>query len=244
MTPASIRNNNPGAMYPGPSARKFGGDKFETLRSKDGTHKIATFPTPTHGAAALFHLLSTGYVNMTIEKAIAKWCGGYYVSAYLKVLEQKSGVKPTDVLTLAMVRDHTIAVPIARAMAWQEAGRDFPLSEQEWVEAHAMAFGDATAPSFAPGNDVPSPRPEARAEQAVAAVAKPAAASSGVVAGGLTWLSGNIPSVDTLASWQASAAKLGEVVTWAAGNWKTVLMAGVTYGFACHVLPWLAKGRV
>ena len=36
MIPASIRNNNPGAMYPGKSAKKFGSSTFETLKSKDG----------------------------------------------------------------------------------------------------------------------------------------------------------------------------------------------------------------
>lgn len=54
MIPASIRNNNPGAMYPGPSAKKFGSKRFETLKSHDGTHKIACFDDPVHGAAAQF----------------------------------------------------------------------------------------------------------------------------------------------------------------------------------------------
>lgn len=244
MIPASIRNNNPGAMYPGKSSKRFGSVSFETLRSRDGVHKIATFPTGKHGAAAMFHLLSTGYVGMPIEKAIAKWCGGYYVSTYLKVLEQKAGVKPSDPLTLAVLRDHAVAVPIARAMAWQEAGRDYPLSEQEWVEAHAMAFGDALAPAFAPGNDVPSPKAEMREAQAVAAVAKPAAGGAALLGTGLTWASNNVPSVDTLASWQGSAEKLGQVATWAAGNWQLMIGAAAVYGLTCHVLPWLARGRV
>lgn len=243
MVPASIRNHNPGAMYPGPSAKRFGSASFETLRSKDGVHKIATFPTHQHGAAAMFHLLSTRYVGLPIDKAIAKWCGGYYVSTYLKVLEQKSGVKASDTLTLAMLRDHAVAVPIARAMAWQEAGRDYPLSEQEWVEAHGMAFGDAMAPAFSPGNDVPSPKVEMREAQAVAAVARPAAGGAALLGTGLTWASNNVPSVDTLASWQASAEKLGQLATWAAGNWQLTIGVTAAYVSACHVLPWLARGR-
>ncbi len=57
MIPATIRNNNPGGMYPGKSSKKFGSTSYETLRSKDGVHKIATFPTKLHGAAAMFDLL-------------------------------------------------------------------------------------------------------------------------------------------------------------------------------------------
>ncbi|NCV40076.1 MAG: hypothetical protein EBW11_05870, partial [Betaproteobacteria bacterium] len=106
MIPASIRNNNPGAMYPGPSARKFGSTSFETLKSKDGTHKIATFSSSKHGAAAMFDLLARDYTGKTIEAVITRWCGGYYASTYLKVLQQKGGIEATDVLTRAMLLDH------------------------------------------------------------------------------------------------------------------------------------------
>ncbi len=75
MIPASIRNRNAGAQYPGPSARKFGSTGFETLRSKDGVHKIATFPTHLHGAAALFDLLDRRYTGLTVEKAIGLGAG-------------------------------------------------------------------------------------------------------------------------------------------------------------------------
>ena len=245
MTPASIRNNNPGAQYPGPSARKFGATQHEVLRSKDGVHKIATFPTAIHGAAAMFDLLgSRAYVGRSIEAAITKWCGGYYVATYLKVLDQHGGVKASDTLTAALVRDPGFAIPLAKAMARQEAGRAFPLDDAGWQQAHAMAFGEAVAPAFAPDNDVPSPRPETRAATAVADVAKPAAALLAVPTGGLTWLSGNIPSIDTLSSWQAQATKLGELSSWGLANWKTVLGAAVVYGVACHLLPWLARERI
>jgi len=163
MTPASIRNRNPGAMYPGPSAKKFGSTSYETLRSKDGVHKIATFPTSVHGAAAQFDLLNRDYTGKTLEKAIEKWCGNYYSAIYLKVLKDRAGVEPDTVLTKAMLADHEIAIPIAKAMAWQEAGCDYPLKDEEWREAHQMAFGGETvAPSWNPRNDVPTPKRETR----------------------------------------------------------------------------------
>lgn len=163
MIPASIRNRNPGAQYPGPSARKFGSTSFETLRSKDGVHKIATFPTSIHGAAAQFDLLARDYTGVTLEKAIAKWCGGFYAPTYLKVLKDRADVTPETVLTKAMLADYEFAIPFAKAMAWQEAGCDFPLKDEDWLEAHQMAMGkESAAPGWNPRNDVPTPKLETR----------------------------------------------------------------------------------
>lgn len=165
MIPASIRNRNPGAMYPGKSATKFGSTSYETLKSKDGVHKIATFPTSIHGAAAQFDLLSRVYTGMTIEKAITKWCGNFYAPTYLKVLKDRADVTPETVLTRAMLADHEFAIPFAKAMAWQEAGCDFPLKDDEWLEAHQMALGkEVAAPAWNPRNDVPTPKLETRQE--------------------------------------------------------------------------------
>ena len=157
MIPASIRNNNPGAMYPGRSSRKFGSTSFETLRSQDGVHKIATFPSSIHGAAAQFDLLMQSYCGQPIELAIKKWCGGFYANTYLAVLENKAGIKRSDQLTKDILRNPETAIPLARAMALQEAGRDFPLDEAGWLAGHQMAFSGAVAPAYRPENDVPSP---------------------------------------------------------------------------------------
>lgn len=183
ITPASIRNNNPGAMYPGKSAKKFGSRSFETLKSKDGVHKIATFPTPVHGAAAQFDLLHNSYCGMPLEKAITKWCGAYYVSTYLKVLETNGGIKRTDTLTKEHIKDPAIAIPLARAMALQEAGRDYPMDDDDWEAAHAMAFSSGVAPAFSPDNDVPAPKRETRIAEAVGTV-KAVAGAASVVGGG------------------------------------------------------------
>ena len=64
MKPASIRYNNPGAQYPGPSARRFGSVGTEII---GGGHKIAVFDDPVKGAAAQFDLLNRGYAGMTLR---------------------------------------------------------------------------------------------------------------------------------------------------------------------------------
>lgn len=238
MTPASIRNNNPGAAYPGPSSRKFGSTSHEVLRSKDGTHKIATFPTATHGAAAMFDLLDRRYTGMSIEKAITKWCGGFYATTYLKVLEEKAGVKRADTLTREMVRDCAVAVPLAQAMAWQEAGQDFPLEQAEWERAHAMAFSDAKAPAWDPSNDVPTPKPETRTAETVATVAKVGGA---VAAGGGGVTIASPPDLSALTAWQGAIDTGKNLVLWAQGSWLWIIGAGVAYAVIAYGGPWVKE---
>jgi len=185
MTPASIRNNNPGAMEPGPSSRKFGSASFETLRwtykGKPATNKIATFPTPVHGAAAMFDLLYSRYTGSTVSKAIERWCGGYYAGEYAASLERKCGVTGDTTLTKDRMRDAETAILLAKSMARVEAGREFPLSDEQWTQAHAMAFGAAVAPEPTPDNDVPYPSERTRARAVAKDVGTKAAGTGAVV---------------------------------------------------------------
>ncbi len=188
MTPASIRNKNPGAQEPGPSSRKFGSTSHEVLKwtykGKPATNKIATFPTSQHGAAAMFHLLNRKYTGRSIESAIAKWCGGYYAGAYAKALEAHGNCKASDTLTSDLIENPEFAIALCKAMARVEAGRDYPMTDEEWAEAHEMAFGTGAAPEFSPDNDVPSPGPNARVVATVKEIARVAAPTSVVVGGG------------------------------------------------------------
>jgi hypothetical protein len=91
----------------------------------------------------MFWLLSQPrYANgqRTLEQIIGKWCGGFRTGSYLKLLETKTGVKASTVVTVDMLKDPEIAIPIARAMAVQEAGVDYPLAEPGWRVAHDMVF--------------------------------------------------------------------------------------------------------
>ena len=250
ITPASIRNNNPGAMYPGKSAKKFGSTAGETLISKDGKHKIATFPTPIHGAAAQFDLLERSYCGMPLEKAITKWCGAYYVSTYLKVLEENGGIKRTDMLTREKLHDPAIAIPIAKAMALQEAGREFPLDDAGWRTAHDMAFSGSVAPAFSPDNDVPTPKRETRIAEKVDQAVKIAAGATAVGGGATVATKPDAPKIDPKAAIQKgketretleAAKDLGTWAkgfgTWAAGDGLTVCLGLAAAAAVVVVIP-------
>lgn len=247
IIPASIRNRNPGAMYPGPSSKKFGSASFETLKSKDGVHKIATFHSDIQGAAAMFDLLASKYCGQTVEKAITKWCGAFYVSSYIKVLESTGGIKRSDILTKAMLQDAEKGIPLARAMALQEAGREYPLTEEQWRQAHACAFLEPVAPAFAADNDVPSPKEATRVAakiQAVTDVIKPIAAVA--VPGGAV-VAANVPTLPSIpapptavleqaGAWKGFATSAGELVTYAATNPKPLAIVAVA-GLAMWLGP-------
>jgi hypothetical protein len=250
MIPATIRNNNPGGMYPGKSSKKFGSTSYETLRSKDGVHKIATFPTKLHGAAAMFDLLDRAYSGMTVEAAVQKWCGNYYLATYLKVLDKRGNIAPGVELTKAFLRDHGRSIPLARAMAWQEAGQEYPLTEQEWVEAHSMAFaGGKVAPEFSPMNDVPSPKPETRAMEVAKTVGKVGAAVATGGTGAAVSVVQNeaakapsipvppAPDLSALTAWQSAVTTGKSLAVFAADHVVWIAAAAALYWVLCHWLP-------
>lgn len=140
MNAATIRFANPGAQYPGISARKFGSTKTAII---GGGHKIAVFDSSVKGAAALFDLLARLYVNLTLAAAIKKWSGGNNVDSYLAQIKRLSGYGPDTKLTLDFLHNQDKAIALAKAMAHHETGVEYPMSEREWIEAHALAFPPA-----------------------------------------------------------------------------------------------------
>ncbi len=242
MIPATIRNHNAGGMYPGKCATKYGATTFEILNSKDGVHKIATFPSAIHGAAAMFELLRTQYTGRTFEAAIKKWCGNIHLASYLKVLESRVGIKPTDMLTEAYLRDHETAIPLAKAMAWQEAGREYPLSDQEWLSAHALCFaGGAVAPSWAPTNDLPTPKAETRAQSAFDSVKGKAAAALGIGATGPVASVPTPPDLSAVSAWQSAVTMGQSLMSWGLSNWKVLAAGAAVYALLAHVAPYIGR---
>jgi hypothetical protein len=141
--PASVRFNNPGAMYPGPSAKKFGTTGTHTI---GGGHKIAAFDNPVNGAAAQFDLLSRKYAGMRMGDAINMWSGGNFSPEYSSYIESKTGVSPSTVLTPELIANPSFAIPFAKASAEWESGltkAGYPLSDDQWGSAHRMALGGA-----------------------------------------------------------------------------------------------------
>ena len=137
--PASIRNNNPGAMWPGKTASTFGSTSAENL--KDG-NKIAQFEDPVDGAAAMFGLLKNKYVGKPLNEAIKMWSGGNSSDQYTKLVASNTGLSPDTVLTPELLNNPAIAVPMAKAMAKQEAGKEFPLTDDQWKVALDKANGN------------------------------------------------------------------------------------------------------
>ncbi|MFG1429176.1 hypothetical protein [Roseixanthobacter glucoisosaccharinicivorans] len=137
--PASVRSNNPGAMWPGPSASKFGSTRHEVLNDGLGQgNKIAIFDTKEQGGAALFDLFKDRYAGKTLATAIYRWSGGNASGEYVRSVAKALGINPNDFITKEMLDDPRFAVPLAKAMSKFEAGREYPMSDAEWRRAHEM----------------------------------------------------------------------------------------------------------
>lgn len=155
--PASIRYCNPGAMYPGPSATKFGSTRHEVI---GGGHLIAVFPDDLSGAAAQFDLLYNKYTGLTIRAAIRKWCGDNSANAYAQRVSKETGLDPDEVLTKDMVLDPKVAIPFCRAAAQVEAGKPYPLDDTGWLAAHDRFMetnGQVGVPAKQSDGDIPEP---------------------------------------------------------------------------------------
>lgn len=138
--PASIRNNNAGAMWPAEWQKKFGGNFGEDLADGKG-NKIAKFPTPVHGAAATMYLLGNPdflYDNKTVSDAIATWSNakGANLQAYIQAFE-KAGFSREDVLSDIM-SDPQRAIKFTKTMSRFEAGAEYPLNDEQWAQAYNM----------------------------------------------------------------------------------------------------------
>lgn len=171
IAPASIRTNNPGAMYPGPSARSYGTTGTQVI---GGGHKIAVFPDAQAGAGAMFDLLRRNYSGLTLDAAIRKWSGGNNADTYIALVTRATGLPPNARMADILANPQA-AVALARAMSRHEAGREYPLTEEQWLAAYQRAAGQPeshTAPS-------PAQPAAAQPQQSAPAPASASAAAPG-----------------------------------------------------------------
>lgn len=145
MEPASIRYNNPGAMWGGSAlAKKWGATKTVGLNDGLGQgNNIAVFPTKVRGAAAQFDLWHTSgyYHNKTLLAAITKWSGGNWVPSYTKFLRDRvPGLTNSTVMSDAYMASED-GIKFVKAQAWHEAGKPYPMSDAEWREAQKLVHG-------------------------------------------------------------------------------------------------------
>lgn len=152
LPPASIRFNNPLAMYPGPSAKRYGSTGTERI---GGGHLIAKFDDPVYGAAGNFDLMNRNYAGKTGHDFIKTWSGGNSVGAYLKSV----GIDPAAVITREQLANPDFAVPLAMRMAGHEAGRPGALTEEQWRQAHSLAFGGQPPGPSGASLSAPAPTP-------------------------------------------------------------------------------------
>lgn len=148
--PASIRYQNPGAMWYAPGwQQKFGATYGQKLNDGLGQgNQIARFPSYEQGAAALMYQLNRPmYSGKTVSDAIRTWSGGNNVPSYLRVLGQ-AGFQPNQRVSDIMSNPQT-AVPFAQAMARHEAGVDYPMSPEQWGQSYNM-YQQALNPNFTP----------------------------------------------------------------------------------------------
>jgi hypothetical protein len=141
--PVSIRTKNPGAMWPCAIATQFGSVSYENLT--DG-NKAAIFPTFEQGAAAQFALWAKNYSGMTLQAAIYRWSGHNSSSEYATALARDvPGLSMSTTITRSF-----LAGPLGRqfmkAQAKWEAGRVYPMTDDQWSKAQELAFGAAKVP--------------------------------------------------------------------------------------------------
>ena len=148
--PASIRYNNPGAMWGGNAlTRKWGETTHVALHDGLGQgNQIAVFPDPIHGAAAQFDLWRTSkhYANKTLATAIRTWSGGNSWASYVNFLCARTpGLTRNTIINEALLRSPT-GIAMMKAQAWHEAGEKYPMSDDEWAQAQALVFPKEKGP--------------------------------------------------------------------------------------------------
>lgn len=152
--PVSIRTKNPGAMWPCAIATQFGSTSFESLA--DG-NRAAVFPTCEQGAAAQFALWAKNYSGMPLQSAIYRWSGHNSSDEYATFIFSKTKLAKTDVITRSYLSGPNGLV-FMKAQAQWEAGRPYPMTDDQWRKAQELAFG-ISKPVPVPPTPQPTPKP-------------------------------------------------------------------------------------
>ena len=152
--PASIRYNNPGAIWGGNALTKKWGETHH-VALHDGKHQgnqMAVFPDKIHGAAAQFDLWNTSphYHNRELSTAIRTWSGGNSSAQYVAFLVKYApGLTPNTQITSEMLAS-PLGLAMMRAQAHMEAGKPYPMTDAEWLEAQGLVFKKPEAAPPAP----------------------------------------------------------------------------------------------
>src|SRR6201996_6444028 len=127
---ASIRSNNPGAMWGGNAiSRRWGETEHVALHDGLGQgNQIAVFPDVIHGAAAQFDLWRSNYCDMTLAAAIKKWSGGNSSNTYMNFLSTRTQLTHSSMITREVLAG-PIGLKLMKAQAQWEAGKPYPITD-------------------------------------------------------------------------------------------------------------------
>ena len=142
---ASIRYNNPGAMWGGNAISKKWGETGN-IGLNDGTgqgNKIAVFPTKVAGACAQFDLWRSSkfYRNKTLSAALKTWSGGNSWQSYVNFVTARVPGLTGDTIINDAFLSSSSGIAFVKAQAWHEAGKPYPMTDDEWRQAQAKVFG-------------------------------------------------------------------------------------------------------
>lgn len=157
MEPASIRFKNPGAMWPGDIATKWGSKRWIYLNDGTGQgggghgNKIAIFDNWVDGICAQIDMWRTkpAYKNQKFKDAIAVWSGHNHVEDYIAyVLKRVPGMTRDTVMNNAFWAS-PMALAFLKAQAGHEAGKAIPAPDADWIEAQRRVFKNVAVPKKA-----------------------------------------------------------------------------------------------
>lgn len=148
MEPAAIRHKNPGAMWPGAIATKWGSKKWVYLNDGTGQggngkgNKIATFDSWVDGICAQLDLWRTSpnYKNKRFADAIRIWSGGNNVPAYISYVKARiPGMDENTIMNDAFWQSPN-GIKFLKVQAGHEAGKPIPAPDADWIEAQRRVF--------------------------------------------------------------------------------------------------------
>lgn len=154
MEPASIRYKNPGAMWPGAIATKWGSKRWIYLNDGTGQggdghgNKIAIFDNWVDGICAQIDMWRTkpAYKNQKFKDAIAVWSGHNNVEDYIAyVLKRVPGMTRDTIMNEDFWKG-PMGLAFLKAQSGHEAGKPIPASDAEWIEAQRRVFKNAAIP--------------------------------------------------------------------------------------------------
>lgn len=94
-------------------------------------------PDLVKNAASHFALLAQKYSGKPVGAAVDEWTKGHPGAQFIP---EKAGLTPETPITPELLKGQQ-GIALVKAMADLDAGGRAPLTDQQWVQAHQMAFG-------------------------------------------------------------------------------------------------------